>query len=242
LIGDRDTLMVVDGCGARRHADARLLRLLQRCPGLRIVTTGLAPRHLIGEQIVPLAGLPVPAKAFDRDVSGLAAFAAVEVLAAQIRRFRPEFRLTAATAPGVAELCRRLDGVPKALELVADWCLVHSPEQLLTDPPAQVIACAADDDGPNLRESVRRTVGLLDPALRALLAHLERLPGSFSVAGAASSVGRSAFDLGRALHTLLVLGLLRVSDEDADRFQVLNLVRLARTEGRGGWTTLEAIA
>jgi hypothetical protein len=176
------------------------------------------------------------------DVTALAAFAAVEVLVAQIRRYRPDFRLTAATAVGVADLCRRLDGVPRALELVGDWCLAHPPEQLLADPPVPEIATSAGDGGPNLCESLRRTLVLLDPALRALLADLERLPAAFSVAEAATSLGRSAFDLGRALHALLVHGLLRVSDAEPDRFQVVNLVRLARAEDRGGWADLEAIA
>ena len=110
-------LLVLDNC---EHVlgDTRTLaeEILRRCPSIRVVATS---RHRLGiaaEQVLPLAPLPVP----DPEAPERAALtAAVRLFADRMRRVRPSFALTPDALPVVADICRRLDGLPLAVELAA---------------------------------------------------------------------------------------------------------------------------
>ncbi|MEE1752952.1 helix-turn-helix domain-containing protein [Streptomyces sp. SP18CS02] len=221
-----DVLLVLDGLGHR--AEGPLAHhLLERGPGLRIVLTAPTPSRLSGEQVMPVAPLPVPGRALDHDAAALAEFSAVRLFLSHLRRLRPHAPRPAATA-AVAELCRTLDGVPGALETTAAWGLVHSPEELLRSlvrdperfsaPPAAWGPATGSGSG-----AVLRSLAVLEPPLRERLAALSALPGSWTLEEAALLAGASLAD---TVYGLLVHGLVRTADEDGpDRFRVLNRVR-----------------
>ncbi|MDT0615229.1 helix-turn-helix transcriptional regulator [Streptomyces lancefieldiae] len=221
-----DVLLVLDGLGHRVEGPLAH-HLLGRRPGLRIVLTAPTPSRLTGEQVVPVAPLPVPGRALDHDAAALAEFAAVRLFLSHLRRLRPHATRPAATA-AVAELCRTLDGVPGALETTAAWGLVHSPEELLRslvrDPecfsaPPATWGPASGSAG----EAVRRSLAVLEPPLRERLSALSELPGSWTLEEAALLTGATLAD---TVYGLLVHGLARTADEDGpDRFRVLNRVR-----------------
>jgi DNA-binding XRE family transcriptional regulator/predicted ATPase len=241
VLGDTDAVLVVDGDDDRRTVNERLLHLVWQHPRLRVVRTGLTPRRLADERVVPLGGLPLPPPVAANDVAELADCAAIDVLMSHIRRYRPNFRLEPATAASVAGLTRWADGLPRALELVADWCLVHPPERLLRavrqDPRTVLAAGSVPERAFDIRACVRRTAALLHPWYRFLLVHLGQLAGSFSVAEAAAATNLSRADLTHAVHTLLVHGLVRICAGAPERFEVLNLVRLGIAGGLGGATS-----
>ena len=102
----RGMLLVLDNCEHVVDAAAELAgRLLRDCAGLRIIATSRQPLGVAGEALVPVPPLDVP--------DGVALFAA------RARAAAPGFRLDAGSADAVAEICRRLDGIPLALELAA---------------------------------------------------------------------------------------------------------------------------
>jgi predicted ATPase/DNA-binding SARP family transcriptional activator len=121
----RRLLLVLDNCEHVIEPAAELIgRLLRGCPGLRVLATSREPLGLPGEVVWPVPPLDVPERA-ETDVAALARSPAVRLFVARATNAAPGFALTAETAPAVAVLCRRLDGIPLALELAATrvWAL-----------------------------------------------------------------------------------------------------------------------
>src|SRR5262245_31766059 len=118
-------LLVLDNCEHLLDACARLAdALLRACPHVRLLATGREALGLAGEQAWPVPPLPVPAPPGDaapapRAVARLARNAAVRLFVERAAAVRPAFALTGGNAGAVAEVCRRLDGLPLAIELAA---------------------------------------------------------------------------------------------------------------------------
>jgi predicted ATPase/DNA-binding SARP family transcriptional activator len=116
----RRMLLVVDNCEhVIDHAAELAGRLLRGCPGLRILATSREPLGLPGEVVWPVPPLDVPDADAGGDVVQLARSPAVRLFVARAAAGASGFALDADTGPAVAELCRRLDGIPLALELAA---------------------------------------------------------------------------------------------------------------------------
>jgi predicted ATPase/DNA-binding SARP family transcriptional activator len=117
---DRQLLLVLDNCEHLIERAAELAgRLLGACPGLRILATSRAPLGVPGEVIWTVPPLEVPGPAAGPDPAEIARSPAVRLFAERAAAAAPGFALAADTAGAVAVLCRRLDGIPLALELAA---------------------------------------------------------------------------------------------------------------------------
>ncbi|WP_272499372.1 BTAD domain-containing putative transcriptional regulator [Actinomadura litoris] len=117
-LGARRLLLVLDNCEHVVEQAAELAgRLLRRVPGVRILATSREPLGLPGEVVWAVPPLEVPGP--DDAADAAARAGAVRFFAARASAASREFRLDAGTAPAVAVLCRRLDGIPLALELAA---------------------------------------------------------------------------------------------------------------------------
>ncbi|MFI5496417.1 helix-turn-helix domain-containing protein [Actinoplanes sp. NPDC051859] len=125
--GRAPTLLVLDGA-AYDDCGPAVIGLLAACPELRVITTSHQPWQLAGIQTTVLAPLPTPAPA--SDPTELIELASVRLLADRLTEIRAGYTLTAADAAATAELCRRLDGLPLALEAVAGRARVLSVRQL----------------------------------------------------------------------------------------------------------------
>ena len=146
-------MLIVDGVEQEHGAAGVLSRLLEAAPGLRILATGRESLQLEGEMVMALAPLAVPTAGED-DPAVLEAVPSVALFVERARSAEPGFTLSAADAPAIAELCRRLDGLPLAVELAAARRIpLGGPERLL--------------------ESLERAGGALDWTL-SLLAEEER--------------------------------------------------------------------
>ncbi|RIQ35931.1 BTAD domain-containing putative transcriptional regulator [Jiangella rhizosphaerae] len=114
---ERRLLLVLDNCEHLvEHAAALTGRLLHAAPGVTVLATSREPLGLSGEVLWEVPPLDVPA---DDDGDRLVESAAVRLFVARAAAAAREFTLDASTGPAVAELCRRLDGIPLALELAA---------------------------------------------------------------------------------------------------------------------------
>jgi predicted ATPase len=96
--------------------------LLAACPGLAVLATSRARLRVSGEHVVHVAPLPLPQEG--DGPAAAAASEAVRLFAERARAADPGFALDGASAPLVAEVCRRLDGLPLAIELAAAWAPV----------------------------------------------------------------------------------------------------------------------
>ena len=115
----RRLLLVLDNCEHLIAACAELVEgLLPSCPDLRLVATSQQPLGAAGETILRVPPLPVPPATIS-DVAEIGSNEAVQLFVARVRAHQPDFALSAHNAPVIADICRRLDGLPLALELVA---------------------------------------------------------------------------------------------------------------------------
>ena len=122
-LGDKELLLVVDNCEHLVEAAAQLVdALLASCPRLRVLATSREPLGVEGEVLWQVPPLSVPAKtggehAGPYTVEGLMRYEAVRLFVDRSRLRLPSFRLTAENAGAVASVCRKLDGIPLAIEL-----------------------------------------------------------------------------------------------------------------------------
>jgi len=119
-LGTRRMLLVLDNCEHVIDRAAELAdRLLRSVPGLYVLATSREPLGLPGEVVWAVPPLEVPARDADLDPEALAGSPAVRLFTARASAAARRFELDGGNAAGVAVLCRRLDGIPLALELAA---------------------------------------------------------------------------------------------------------------------------
>ncbi|WP_051831674.1 ATP-binding protein [Streptomyces violens] len=117
-LAGRELLLVLDTC-EHLVAECALVAeaLLAAAPGLRILVTSRRPLGMYVERLLTVAPLPVPENEYENEAAGKAD--AVALLAARAAEAAPGFAVTDANRPGLVRLCRRLDGLPLAIELAA---------------------------------------------------------------------------------------------------------------------------
>jgi Predicted ATPase len=159
LLRERSVLLVLDNCEHLLAASAAVARdLLAACPGVRIVATSRTPLGVIGEAVFGLR----PLEPDD----------AIELFRHRAEAAAPGFRLDVTNADAVAAICRRLDGLPLAIELVVPRLRVQSADQLAAaalDPAWQV---KSDERHGNLRAIADWSYRLLEPNEQALFRRL----------------------------------------------------------------------
>jgi predicted ATPase len=232
----RRVLLVLDNFEQVLPAAPELARLLAACPGVTLLVTSRTVLRLRGEQEVSLAPLATPPAGGPVDVGAVGRSASVRLFVVRAAEVRPGFELTAANAAAVAELCRRLDGIPLALELAAAQLRMLPPAALLRrlserlDRPLDL--AAGPVDLPRRQRTLRATVewshSLLGEAERALLARLSVFAGAWALEGA-EAVGAVDGDLDvlDGLSSLVAQSLVSVDTRSADepRFRMLDTVR-----------------
>jgi predicted ATPase len=239
-LAGRRVLLVVDNAEQVLGAAPDLGRLLSRCPGTQLLVTSRSLLGLRGEHDVPLGPLDVPPEwEFRPDV--VRTSPAVELFAARARRADPAFAITERTAGPVAEVVRRLEGLPLALELVAARVRTLPPTVLLRrlggelDPALDLRGPDVDapDRQRSLRDAIAWSYDLLAEPERALLARLSVCAGGCAL-DTAEAIGTIDGDLDvlDTLSSLVGHSLVSTVDtgEGEPRFRMLQLVRAFAAE------------
>ena len=192
---DRARLLVLDNFEHLLPAAHHVAALLDGCPRLRVLVTSRAVLRLYGEHAVAVPPLAVPGARPPLPLERLAACAAVQLFVARARAARADFRLTAANAAAVADLCRRLDGLPLALELAAARLRHLTPQALATGLRARRLPLLTGG-GANLparQQTLRATLAwshdLLAGPDQALFARLSVFAGGWSLEAAEAVAG-----------------------------------------------------
>lgn len=165
-LSDKRLLLVLDNFEHVAAAAGDLAALRQRAPGVRVLVTSRAPLRLRGEREYALAALPVPATDGPPPTpERLAPFASIRLFSERAQAAVSDFAVTLSTAPVVAEICSRLDGLPLALELAAARVKFLPLDALLTRLERSLPLLS---DGPRDAEEHHRT-------MRATIAWSEEL-------------------------------------------------------------------
>ena len=125
----RDLLLMLDGCEHVARACAALIAdLLTRCPAVRILATSREALRVPGESVWPIPTLSTPPPG--ESAAEIEEYDAIQLFVARAARARPGFSFTQANAVALADLCRRLDGLPLAIELAAARTRILTVEQI----------------------------------------------------------------------------------------------------------------
>ncbi len=179
-------LVLLDSFEHVAGAGAAVSELIGRCPGLRVLVTSQMPLRLRRERVVVVPPLPVPS-ADETDLDVLSAQPAVAAYAERAAAVDARFTLDAANAPCIAELCRRLEGLPLAIELAAARAASLPAGEIIRhlDVAELDLLQRRRPDAParheNLRAALDWTYGLLSPSEQALLRRLSVLVGPFTI-------------------------------------------------------------
>lgn len=212
LLQTRQALLLFDNC--ERIAEPlgkAIASLLSACADLRILVTSQQRLNCAGESLYGLPPLQVPPPGewtTDEQVASLSLIPAVQLLLLRSQACASGFTLTPANAVTVAEICRRVAGLPLALELAAARLRLLSPEQLLIRMDDRLLSLS--EDNPNrparhqtLSALIEWSFALLSEREQSLLCGLSVFAGTCTLSGA-SAVG-AVFDLGEE-QTLDLLG------------------------------------
>lgn len=128
---DRSLLLVLDNFERVVEAAPPVAALLRSCPDLAILTTSRVPLRVSGEREYPVTPLELVESATPPSLEAVMSSAAARLFVELAQGVRPDIVLDTETAPAVAEICRRLDGLPLAIELAAARAKVLPPAALL---------------------------------------------------------------------------------------------------------------
>jgi predicted ATPase/DNA-binding CsgD family transcriptional regulator len=186
VLGERELLLVLDNFEHLLGAAAEVSGLLAACPRLRVLVTSREALGLRWEHEYPLGPLRLPASDDRLAPEALAAVPAVALFVRLAETVRPSFALTAENAGAVAEICRRLDGLPLALELAAARMRMVSPAALLAWLGRRLDLLAARvPDAPTRHQTMREAIGwsydLLSPDEQAVFRRLAIFVGGFAL-------------------------------------------------------------
>lgn len=235
---DRDVLLVLDNFEQIVDAAPVLVRLYTVAPSATFLVTSRVVLRIRGEQVYDVRPLSVPAREAPGTLDRAAGSAAVDLFVDRAQAAKPSFALTEENAGAVMDICRRLEGLPLAIELAAAKVRMLTPvgiaERLRSTLP---LLTAAVRDLPERHRTMRATldwsVSLLSAEDRALLEDLSVFAERFSVE-AVEALGSGRVWDGRAIDglTALIDGSLVKQTEVGGR-TVLSLLAIVREYALG---------
>jgi predicted ATPase/DNA-binding CsgD family transcriptional regulator len=235
LIGhfrDRAFLLVLDNLEHLLDAAPLLADMMAACPGLTILATSRAPLRLADEHLFPLQPLALPDPGSAPPPDELATYGAVALFLRRAQAADPRFTLTPQNAAAVGETCRRLDGLPLALELAAARVKVLPPPALLARLERRLpLLTAGARDAPARQQTMRDTIAwsydLLAAREQALFRRLSVFVGGFTLDAAAAVSGEDEVDVLDGVSSLVDQSLVHQAGEVAGelRYVMLETVR-----------------
>jgi predicted ATPase/DNA-binding XRE family transcriptional regulator len=205
---DRQILLALDNFEHLLPAAPLIGELLAASPGVSALATSRARLRLRSERVLPVGPLATPNSTDSAPLAGLAGVASVRMFIERAHAADPGFALTDETAPTVAAICRRLEGLPLALELAAARTNVLPPEALLDRLALRLpLLSGGARDAPDRQRTMRNAIAwsydLLAPSEQALIRRLAVFAGGFTLATA-----EAAADPANRSHALDDIGQL----------------------------------
>jgi predicted ATPase/DNA-binding CsgD family transcriptional regulator/Tfp pilus assembly protein PilF len=213
VLGDQQVLLVLDNLEQVLGVSPALASILARCPGVTMLVTSQAPLNISGEQLFPLAPLPTPAAS--QSATEILQVDAVALFVQRARGVNPNLVLDDRAAATIAEICRKLDGLPLAIELAAARTNILSPPALLARLSNRLQVLGSERRGVpdrlrTMRNAVAWSYDLLPPEEQALFRRMAVFVGGIALDAVEAVIppatdDRDAFDILGALvdHSLV---------------------------------------
>ena len=152
-------LLLLDNFEQVVDAAVDVAALLAACPNLKVLVTSRMSLHVRGEQEFAVPPLTVPDPKRLPDLVSLSQYEAVALFIARAQAVKPEFQVSNANAPAIAEICVRLDGLPLAIELAAARIKLLPPQALLARLGQRlVVLMSGARDAPARQQTLRNTI------------------------------------------------------------------------------------
>ncbi|WP_182379246.1 LuxR C-terminal-related transcriptional regulator [Nocardioides sp. WS12] len=229
----RSSLLLLDNCEHLIDASATVAEvLLRQCPDLHILATSREALRIDGEAIYPVASLSLPSPDA-LDPSTVERFEAIRLFVDRARAVSPDFELTDQNASSVAAVCRKLEGIPLAIELAVARLTTLSPAELDQQLSSQwELLSRGSRTAPHRQSTMAACIewsfDLCTPAEQELWAKASVFPDGFEL-DAAKAVCSDPADLRPVTDTLASLIeksiLITVRYESSSRFRMLSPIR-----------------
>jgi len=229
-IYDKKVLLVLDNLEQIVDAAGDIAALSAKCPNLRILVTSRTPLRIRAEQVFPLQPLPLPEDGMQEQPETLLSYPAIALFLDRAGKVKPGFTLTAENGPDVAEICRRVDGLPLAIELAAARIRIMAPKALLQRlTHALDMLTTGERDQPERHRTIRAAIDwshdLLTGAEKQLFRRISVFVGTFTLEGIESiCYDDSAWQAPDELESLVDKGLVHPT-ENGDRFRMLQTIK-----------------
>jgi len=252
---EKHLLLILDNCEHVVEACAKLAgHLLQSAPKLKILATSRVPLNLAGETTYPVPPLALPDPHQTPSLLNLTQYEAVRLFIDRAVAVQPQFSVTNANAPAVAQICQHLDGIPLAIELAAARVRLLSPDQIASrlGDRFNLLTGGSRTALPRqqtLRATMDWSYDLLAEDERVLFNRLAVFAGGFSLEAVEAVCSDESNGAIRPSQVLDLLGALVAHSlvivrerEDETRCDLLETVRQyarEKLQASGEWPTLQ---
>jgi len=229
-LASRHTLLILDNLEHLLDAAADVAALIASAPSLKVLVTSREPLRIAEEREFPLPPLALPVSGDEPE--DILESPAVELFVARAQAVRPGFTVSLEAASYVARVCRRVDGLPLAIELAAARVKVLSLAALASRLEESLAALGsgrrnASDRQRTLQGAIAWSYGLLENDEQRLFARFGVFAGGWSLEAAEAVCDRDdlSFDVLEGLSSLVDKSLMRQVEGDEDRFSMLETIR-----------------
>jgi predicted ATPase/class 3 adenylate cyclase len=232
-LADKKLLLILDNLEQIIAAAPFVAQLLAGAPQVKILVTSRIPLQIRGEREYPLSTLPLPPAAPALAPADLLGYEAVQLFVQQAQAARPAFELGPANAAAVVAICRRLDGLPLAIQIAAARIRMLPPEAILKRlDRSMTLLVGGAADLPTRQQTVRNAIewsfNLLQPEEKILFARLSVFVGGFTLENVEAVCNpKNDLDIFTNVETLLLNSLVRQIEwvGDEPRFDMLQTIR-----------------
>jgi predicted ATPase/class 3 adenylate cyclase len=233
---DLRLLLILDNLEHLLVVVPEIMALIQSTRHVQILVTSREPLQVRGEVLLVLSPFPVPAATPSLSVEEALTLPVVRLFCDRAQAVVPTFQLTSTELPAVLDLCRRLDGVPLAIELTAAGIRIMSPTNLVAHLDRGLDGVLRQGrDRPSRHQTLRQTIAwsydLLTLAEQRLFAHLAVFEGGWTVEAAEAVCADPTLPAPHIL-TLLDAVVMKslvqrmpIEDGEEPRFQMLTTIR-----------------
>jgi predicted ATPase len=243
FLRSRRVLLILDNCEHVIAAAAGLAdTLLKTCPGVLLLATSREALSVAGEHAYPVPMLDVPPRSMGLAAAQAMGHSAVHLFVERVAAALGRFSLTDETAPIVAEICRRLDGIPLAIELAAPRLKMLRPKELLArlDDQLHLLTAGSRKALPRqqtLRAAIEWSYGLLSETEQAMLRRLGVFAGSFTLDAVAAVATGAPVEVSDAFDVLAGLVdkslVITLAGAGENRYRLLETIRAFALERLG---------